>query len=197
MIIRLVVDVVDVVGKTGVLLFGKEKMVHVKLKVNSQVNLDYLAYRYPPDAAGTLAVSSDTLGKLLIAHCRISDMPVMEPDGDNVVTLALPVNQATQALANKWVYYSAADCSALNMAISAVFDLDFTGYYRKGEALGIKKKDIVEAYIVSRRLFSADCFDALHKRVYRRSQDTMEQLTRKLLRKAYYIDESIDYKGLL
>ena len=53
-----------------------------------------------------------------------------------------------------------------------------------------------DAFITSRKLFSTDCFDALHKRVYRKGQASFEAIKQRLIRKAYYIDESIDYKGL-
>ena len=56
--------------------------------------------------------------------------------------------------------------------------------------------DIIDAYIFSRGL-APESYDALHKRVYRREQKSREELKRKLLRKAYYINESINYSGLI
>ena len=84
----------------------------------------------------------------------------------------------------------------LNKALQAVFDLDFMGYYRKGQAAEFAKKDIVEAFVVSRKLVSADYVEALNKRAYRRQQRAAASLVKKLLRKSYYIDESIDDSGL-
>lgn len=172
-------------------------MIAVKLKVDSRLNADFLRWLYPAaDDDKSLKVSSDIFGKLLISHCKTASLPHDEPAGEWTFTLLLPRNQATQTLENKWLYYSPSDTAALNMALSAFFDLDFRSYYLRGVELGIRKKDIIEAYIVSRNLFSTDCFDALHKRIYRRTQATMAKLTEKLVRKAYYINESIDYKGL-
>lgn len=169
-------------------------MATVKLKVTSKMHEDFLRWRYPPDESGSLAVRSDILGRLLVAHCRISDRPVASSEGS--LTFVLPKGDAVKNLENKWLYYNAGDIVALNMAIAAVFDLDFSGYYRKGECLGIQKKDIVQSYIISRKLFSADNFDALHKRAYRKSQAALGSMTERLLRKLYYIDESIDFKAL-
>lgn len=84
----------------------------------------------------------------------------------------------------------------LNKALRAAFDLDFIGYYRKGQAAEFAKKDIIEAFVTSRKLVSTDCVDALYKRVYRRQQREAATLVKKLIRKAYYIDESIDTSGL-
>lgn len=169
----------------------------VKLRVAKKLDYDFLRWLYPAGAGGALEVRSDMLGKLLVAHCRISETGRPDvPEGQGVAELRLPLNDATQNMRDKWLYYSPSDTAALNMAISSVLDLDFQGYYRKGESLGLQKKDIVEAYIISRNLFDAECFDSLHKRVYRREQEAFGRLTKKLLRKVYYINESIDYKGL-
>lgn len=177
-------------------IYENARMVTVKLKVHSPLNGDFLRWLYPADADGSLRVKSDTLGRLIVSHCRVSDRPVESPPGGDVFTLALPRNAASQSLEDKWTYYTAGDTAAINSAISACFDLDFRGYYIRGLELGVRKKDIIEAYIVSRGLFSAACFDALHKRAYRRDLERMSKLTDRLLRKAYYITESIDYKGL-
>ena len=170
----------------------------VKLKVDSQIMCDYLRFLFPPGDNGALKVSSvSAVGKLIIAHCRESGRPVREPEGEYVLELDLPMLQSTQSLSYKFLYYSSSDTAAINLAIQAYFDLDFTGYYRRGEKLGFQKKEIVEAFILSRGLVSKDCFDALHKRVYRSEQRYMAALTGKLVRKAYYIDESINTKGLI
>ncbi|MDD6149356.1 MAG: hypothetical protein PUB47_01640 [Bacteroides sp.] len=171
-------------------------MVYVELKVSSQMLADFLTYLYPSEDDGCLAVRSDIFGKLLVSHLRGSDIPVTDRPGDHVVRLRMPINDTTRHFEKMWAYYTDADEASLNMALAAVFELDFTGYYRKGEALGYQKKDIVDAFIASRKLFSVDCFDALHKRVYRKEQATYEAIRQRLIRKTYYIDESIDYKGL-
>lgn len=170
-------------------------MVDVELKVSSQMLADFLTFLYPPKEDGILAVKSDVFGKLLVAHLRGSDIPVTARSGETVVKLRMPINDITRHFEKLWPYYNEADEASLNMALAAVFDMDFAGYYRKGESLGYQKKDIVDAFITSRKLFSTDSFDALHKRVYRKGQASFEAIKQRLVRKAYYIDESIDYKG--
>lgn len=169
----------------------------VKLKIDSQMYADYLAYLFPPNEDGVLMVSSEELmGKLLISHCRESFRKTEISEEGIVVTLMMPQCPATQNLRNKFLYYSAGDMRQLNMALKAVFELDFTGYYRKAEGVGFAKKDIVEAFALSRKLITCDCYDALHKRVFRRQQKENSLLVNKLLRKAYYINETIDLSGL-
>ncbi len=172
-------------------------MLDVMFRVDSQLLADYFSYLFPVSGDGLRKVSTSSgMGKLLVAHCRPSDSPVPEPAGGTVFKIELPNDTATKPLIDRFLYYPPASLSALNKALSAFFDLDFTAYYLKGERMGIQKKDVVSAFIVSRGLFTVDCYDALHKRAYRHSCQTYEAIQRRLLRKAYYIDETIDTKGL-
>ena len=168
----------------------------VTLRVDNTTLSDYLHYLYPQEADGLKVSSDNILGKLLIAHCREAPAPMFPIEGECVVTLILPKCRATQTLENKFLYYTAGDMAQLNMALRACFDLDLATYYRKGEAVGFSKKDIVEGFIFSRKLLSKDNFDAIHKRVYRRQQEIMGQLSRKLQRKLYYLEECMDDSGL-
>ena len=166
-------------------------------KVDNEMLTDYMRYLFDSGKTVPLKVTATSeLGELLIAHARISDRPVPKPEGDNVIEIELPLNNATQSLANHFLYYSKGDTHRLNMGLRAIFDIDFRTYYLKGLDLDWPKKDIVAAFITSRKLFSTDPYDSLHKRAYRREVAKQNKLTQKLLRKAYYIHESIDSTGL-
>lgn len=172
-------------------------MLDVKLKVDSPMMADYLAYLFPPGTpGGPLKVyARNSIGRLLVAHCKVSEGPVT-PEGGNVVELELPSDIATAPMRDKFLHYDKYSTVALNMAINAFFDIEFKQYYLAGYELGVQKKDIVTAFIVSRGLFSADHFDALHKRIYRRSQQTLDKLVKKLINKVDYINSSININGL-
>ena len=173
------------------------EMLDVKLKVDSPMMADYLAYLFPPEwPGGPLKVyDRNSLGKLRVAHCKVSECPP-EVECERIMNLELPSDTATAAMRNKFLYYDRYDTAALNMAVSAYFDIEFKQYYLKGFELGFQKKDIVTAFIVSRGLFSTDKFDTLHKRIYRRAQQTLDRLVDKLLQRVYYYDRSINLKGL-
>lgn len=172
-------------------------MLDVKLKADSALMADYLRYLFPPERDGgpLMVTATNSVGRLMVAHCRAVDRPV-GVDGDHVLDLVLPRSRATQPLDGKFLHYTAADTAAVNMAVKAVFDIEFRLYYVKGLELGFQKKDIITAFIISRGLMTTDCFDALHKRAYRHGQRTMERLTEKLLQKVYYIDTTLNIKGL-
>lgn len=168
----------------------------IQLRVDNPMLADYLKYLFPQENLYLRVNSEHAMGRLIIAHCRESMKPVPSVSGDCVVSLRLPLCNATQTLEYKFLYYTAADMAQLNLALRAYFDLDFTGYYRRGEALNFSKRDIIEGFIYSRKLVSSDNFDALHKRIYRRQQEQYALLARKLKRKAYYIEESLNVDGL-
>lgn len=158
---------------------------------------DYLRYIFPPvlpDGPLKVSVTKPT-GALMIALAEPSALP-FSSEADHQVRLDLPwARNATAAMDNRWLFYTKASAARINLVLQAEFDLEFAGYYRRGEQLGIRKMDIIDAFILTRGLAAAS-YDALHKRVYRREQRTQERLRQQLLRKAYYINETIDYKGL-
>ncbi|MBR1926173.1 MAG: hypothetical protein IJ840_00195 [Bacteroidales bacterium] len=175
------------------------------MKVYSPILADYLAWLFPPrEPGGPLIVrAGNPMGKLLVAHCRVSDTPVKAVDPEEGsktkpiwFDIELPDNDATWPLRTKWLWYSPADIKALNMALRATFDLDFGLYYMKGISQGLMKKDVVTAFVVSRSLFSKDSFESLHKRAYRKDLVSLERRIKQLLDKATYIDKNINLTGL-
>lgn len=167
------------------------------INVESQMLADVLRYLFPPAEGSELcrvSVSRPT-GALMVAFARPALLP-SEVTGDHLVMLDIPrYDNATTSLTNHYVYFSKEAVARINLALRAEFDLDFAGYYRKGDEMGMRKMDIVEAYIFSRHL-APETYDALHKRVYRNQQRAQERIRQRLLRKAYYLNESINYDGL-
>lgn len=168
----------------------------------SRLLADYLRYLFPPDGNGVLEVTeTSSTGKLMLAFAKCSQEPV-QVTGQHVVRLALP-HYNMSSLKNRFLYYAKDDITRINLALRAEFDLDFEAYFRRGEALDIQKKDIIDAFIFSRKLTSEEdpdtlqqTYATLHKRVYRKQLKDLEDIRRKLLRKAYYINESINTTGL-
>lgn len=167
-------------------------------RVDNAMLTDYIRYLFPAPEDGDVPVvkTGTPFGELLIGHVRESERPPKIPAGDNVIELELPLTDATQSLANKFIWYSSGDMLRLNAALKALFDIDLQAFYFKAEGLGFKKKDIIDAFIVGRGLVSVDPYDAIHKRVYRREQEKRAKMSKILLRKIYYIYESIDMSGL-
>ncbi len=170
----------------------------VFFKAGNAMLTDYLRYLFPPfeNDDACMVKSAHDFGALLISHVRESERPVRVPDGEHVLELKLPMNDATQNLANKFIYYSDGDMKRLNSGLTAIFDIDLKTFYLKAEGKGFSKKEIIEAFIISRGLAGCDPYDALHKRIYRSEQAKMKAISKKLLRKVYYMFESLDIEYL-
>lgn len=172
-------------------------MFQATISIESQLYADYLRYIFPPDKeSGRCAISTTRpTGALMVALAQASDTPV-EVVGQHQVKVDLPwYRNATSSIENHFIYFDKGATARINLALKAEFELEFAGYIRKGEECGMRKMDIIEAFIFTRGL-TPENYDALHKRTYRKAQRDQERLKKKLLRKAYYIDEQIDYKGL-
>lgn len=173
-------------------------MYEIELAVESQMLADYLRWLFPPDAGSSVCRVSITrpTGALMVALAQPAALRVPVA-GDYVVPCGLPQlhRRVNSDQENHWLFFDRAATRKINLALSAEFDLEFSGYYRRGEQLGMRKMDIIDAFILSRGLV-AETYDALSKRVYRREQRNQERIRQRLLRRAYYINEAIDYTGL-
>lgn len=170
----------------------------VFFKAESLLLTDYIRYLFPPTESGGLCKlkSSHLFGQLLISHVQTCLLPPERPEGDTVIEIELPKNDATQAYCGHFLWLSSAAMARLNMALKACFELDLNLYYARATTCGFQKKDIVEAFITSRGLVSTEPYDALHKRIYRREAAKREKLTQVLIRKLRYINEALDTSGL-
>jgi hypothetical protein len=101
-------------------------------------------------------------------------------------TLVLPRHQTTYAAMTRYIYFTNVDTKRLNMILDALFNIDLDTFYLQGIQAGIPKRDIIEAFIISRRLVSADYADTLNKRTYRSSLTAIRRKADTILRKARY-----------
>lgn len=173
-------------------------MYEVEIPVKSQMLADYLRWIFPPEEGSALGRVSVTrpVGALMVALAQPAVMRA-QVNGDHVVTLGLPMlhRRVNSDQENHWLMYDRAAVAKINLVLEAEFDLEFAGYYRRGEQLGMRKMDIIDAFILSRGLV-ADTFDTLSKRTYRREVRSQEKIRQRLVRRAYYLNEAIDYSGL-
>ncbi len=72
------------------------------------------------------------------------------------------------------------------MILDALFNIDLDTYFIQGIQAGMPKRDIIEAFVVSRNLVSGDYTETLGKRAYRTSLATIRREVDLLHRKARY-----------
>ena len=156
-------------------------------------NLDFFKYLFPYDKASGkyLVTATNPVGEFLTHSARQTPVPaILQPrKGSEICELAIPTVNGLPR--NQWLMYKDADITRINHILNAWFEIDFYRYYIKGIEYGYDKKDIIEAYVISRNLVTGEPFDTLHKRVYRRQMETMKRKSAILSRKArYFFDES-------
>ncbi len=168
----------------------------VQFKIDGQMYADFLKYLFPPQEDGTLQVSmTHGLGVLFALFAKESIIQMPPPTGASVCSLNLPDCKMTKKLKNRWLYFDTHSTYLLNKALKAYFAIDFSTYLQLGEGVH-KKKDIIEAYIFSRRLINTDNLESLQKKAYRRELTKIKFIVKILTRKGKYINESIDRSGI-
>lgn len=162
--------------------------------------VEFLRYLFEELPSGAMKVTQQhNIGRQLVAYVSRSLVPMPPPSTGKsgvIIPLSLPDSRELRVLDNHFLYYTEDAINYLNKVLNAEFEDDFRQYLRRGKQCEMKTKDIIENYIVSRRLVDPNTFDTLKKREYR--QAVAEQASKKkyLLRKAYYIDECVSTDGL-
>ena len=161
----------------------------VTFTLESNLLRDYLGYLFEKSSRDEYIVTArNDFGKLLIAHLKAADREPTTKSSCRTVTLQLPSNDATLNFNNKYVYYTEQSTHQLNKALSAIFNMDFWMHCIQGRSVDLRKDEMVESFILSRRLFSQDLFETLHKRAYRKDLETLKLLNKKLTKRYYYLE---------
>lgn len=166
-------------------------MINTKVTFNVQTDLlrDYMGYLFAsnPDGEYIVTARSD-FGKLLIAHLQPADrLPPLKPSKRSV-TLMMPTNEGTMNFGNKYVCYSSQSTIQLNYGLTAIFNMDFWMYCIQGRSMKLRKDEMIESFIFSRKLFSRDLFESLQKRAYRKDLEVLKLLSKKLKKRYYYLE---------
>lgn len=161
------------------------------LSITDSILRDYCRYIFPEREEGLLKVTNKVMfGRLLISHLRASDTPVpFNADPQSRVTFSFPILPSSRTLESKWLYYDKVDTESLNDTLKAIFDQDFYVFYFNGLHTEYQKRDIINAFIASRKLYSRDDFDVMSKRAYRKEQRYQKAIFAKLLNRAERIDK--------
>lgn len=159
----------------------------IKFRPDDQLSYDYLRYLFDARPGEPIRITlANDFGRMAVGLYKVSDRPDDRPDDAQTVTLVLPRHQTTYAAMTRYIYFTNVDTKRLNMILDALFNIDLDTYYLQGIQAGMPKRDIIEAFVVSRRLVSADYADTLNKRTYRTSLSAIRRKADIILRKARY-----------
>lgn len=186
------------------LIFGKPLIMIVELSIKKDIYRDYLNHLFCSSPEGIYHVKRDNdFSKFVCARVQYSNTPVRHDPDPSLVRLLLPRSRVLASAANYYLYYSKEDELKLNEELEATFNTDFDRYYLQGKKMNIMQKDIIQSFIVSRKLISlVGDNEMLKKRVYRDEVKKLKILNDKLIQKAYYRNEMIEngqfsYKDLV
>lgn len=158
----------------------------VSIFIKKQLHLDYLNYIFERDAAGNYVVDRrHDFGKLVVSLVKYSKFPVPDKRA-NTVKFMLPASRPLENASKSYVYITKEDQAKLNDFLDALFNIDFDRYYLDGMQLKFQQKDIIQAFIVSRKLvYLIGDNETLKKRAYRDELKKLEKYSNSLYQKAY------------
>lgn len=136
----------------------------VKLNIKNKILFNYLDYLFIRNPDGTHHVTmKNDFGRLLVALVRRSPTEVPVRNDGFTARLKLPKNICSQNAEFYHLYFTEQDAARLNVLLDTIFNLDLNAYYLKGSKRNIQKREIIEAFIVSRKLFAEDFAETLGK----------------------------------
>lgn len=168
---------------------------HVKLDIRKALYRDYLHYLFEQDSNGTfLVVRNCDFGKLLCSRVQYSAQYLKHESTLNTVNFQLPKSRLLANAKNHFLYYSKEDSLKIQEYLEVLFNMDLDRYYLSGIKGGYMQKQIIQSFIVSRKLVKlVGDNETLKKRVYRDELENIKKRTEELFWKAYNRNERIDY----
>ena len=159
----------------------------ITFRANSRLALDYLRHLFKAEPTGPIRISlANDFGRMVVGLYKSSNIPIERAADELTVTLVLPRHRTTNAAQFHYAFLTDVDIKRLNMILDALFNIDLDAYFVQGIQAGMQKRDIIEAFIISRGLASQDYADTLSKRAYRSSLATIRRQADLIHRKARY-----------
>lgn len=164
------------------------------LSIKKDLYRDYLNYLF--EFSGNIYIVSrhHDFGKLLCSLVKYSNIPVPAEKDAKGIIVQLPKSRPLATAANYYLYYTEEDQQKINDNIEVLFNIDFDRYYLEGCKQGMMQKDIIQSFVISRKLISMsiDTNETLKKRQYRDRIEILKKLSEQLNQKAYYRNRLIE-----
>ena len=151
----------------------------IQLNIKSAYLRKYLDFLFEKKDDKFVVKTTNDFGRLLFALVKRSELPMPVEQSEQTVKFILPKSNNLEYYANNYyLYYDKIDVEQLNKYLETISDLDFMLYFQKHSNKKLKQKDIIDAYIVSRKMVfpKKDISEMLKKRVYRSEEKYFENL---------------------
>lgn len=166
----------------------------IAFEVKKEVIRLFLSYLFEPLDDGSLKVTRHTdAGKLITCFVRYADRPIQEEPTEGSVTFFLPRSKGLDTAPNHFLYFTKEDQHRINDLLEVIYHLDLDRYYIKGMRQGFQQKEVIESYIVSRKLTSLfEENETPKKRQYREELRAFEDMVEQLRKKCYHRNQTIE-----
>lgn len=166
------------------------------LRITKPLYREYFNFIFPPSEDGSYKITRETdLGKAICGFVKYSNMPVLEELTSDHITIHLPNANSLSNAKNYHCYLTKEDQLKINDLIEVFFNIDFDRYYLKGLAIELQQKEIIESFIVSRKLTNLlSDNETLKKRHYREEIKNLKVRVEQLRQKAYYRHKQIEFE---
>lgn len=171
----------------------------VKLNIKSEYLRKYLEFIFEKKEDKFEVKTTKDFGRLLFALVKKSDNPVQTEFSEDTVTFVLPKTANMQYYSDKYyLYYDKIDTFQLNKYLEVIANIDFYGFYLECKMVKQKQKDIIDAYIVSRKLFfDNDTNEKLKKREQRLEEKKLNILRNFLKIRIKILSKNVKNKAFL
>lgn len=167
----------------------------IKLRFRNSELQSFVRYLFKNNKNNCIMVSRvHELGLFICAHVCYKDTPDLE-HGDIVSELVLPHAMSTISAERKYCFFTHESTGKINDFIAAIMKADFERYWINGRILGLKKKDIIESYILTRGVFNINA-ESKGKVGYRIDIKTMSTVVKSYYDRANFIDNKIQDEQL-
>lgn len=166
------------------------------LDIKKPLYRDYLNHILEKQQDGAYKVTKDSdFGKIICSFVRYSHTPVQEEVSGDTVTIILPVTKSLGNAPNYHCYFTKEDQNRINDILDVLFNIDLDRYYLKGMKMGLQQKEILESFIVSRKLTNLlSDNETLKKRQYREELNTLRERVEILRQRAHYRNQRIEFE---
>ncbi|GHB44501.1 hypothetical protein GCM10008106_26970 [Mongoliitalea lutea] len=131
---------------------------------------------------------------MVCSFVRYSDTPVDRETGEDVMTFLLPKTHSLASAPNYHCYIRSEDQIKINDFLKVIFNLDLDRWYIKGMKMGMQQKEVLESFIVSRKLTNLlNDNETLKKRQYREELQLLEERKELLRQRCYYRNQRLEF----
>ncbi len=144
---------------------------------------------------GAFSIFRDTdMGRFIVSMVRHADYPIEQKiNPEKAIYIRLPRTSAIPSLFTRFSYIHPDDQRKINDYLIATFNREFIQYYFVGKNLGLKQKDVITNFILSKKLVSrVGEIEQLKKRTYRAEEKQLQTMRKRLSRRVQIQNKAIE-----